>query len=425
MNKIEDEKAEINDGAPPSPAAQSDAPSSTPTQERNEESGRRLPTLAIFVLPMLLLAIVIWVFMQTNAGLNVTPPVPIEKLQVERTRMDETGFNISVRNLSPEPFTVSQVTVNDAIWTFEANPGATIPRLGGAVVRVPYPWVKGEAYAINLFSSNAVVFPVEVPVAFATPRPQLATFWSFTLIGIYVGVIPVFLGLLWFPALRRMGPMAWVFLLAATAGILVYLGIDATSEALELSGEIGSTFQGIGLLGIGLVGTVLLLSAITRRQKGIGNDDASRRSALATTIAVGIGLHNLGEGLAIGAAYAIGELALGSFLVIGFIIQNITEGLGIVAPLARDRPSLKSLLVMGLIAGVPAIVGCWIGGFTYSRPLSVLFLAIGAGAVFQVAWELSKMIQPKLELTPNASFVAFAGVVCGMLSLYVTGLLVK
>jgi zinc transporter ZupT len=339
--------------------------------------------------------------------------------------MDETGFNISVRNLSSEPFTLSQVTVNDAIWTFETQPGATIPRLGGAIVRVPYPWVKGEAYAINLFSSNAVVFPVEVPVAFATPRPRLATFWSFTLIGIYVGVIPIFLGLLWFPALRRMGATAWLFLLAATIGLLIFLGIDAASEAIDLSAGIGETFQGVGLVGIGIVGTWLLLNAISRRQKTVGRDGASERRALAMTIAVGIGLHNLGEGLAIGAAYAVGELALGSFLVIGFIIQNITEGLGIVAPLASDRPSVKSLLIMGLIAGVPAIVGCWIGGFTYSRPLSVLFLAIGAGAVFQVAWELSKMIQPKLELTPNASFVAFAGVVCGMLSLYVTGLLVK
>ncbi len=424
MKQLEDEKTGTNASAPPSPAAQRDVPLSTPAKERTEGGRRGLPTLLIFALPVLLLAIVIWVFMRTNAGLSVTPPVPIEKLQVERMRMDETGFNISVRNLSPEPVTLSQVTVNDAIWTYEAQPGATLPRLGGAVIRVPYPWVKGEAYSINLFSSNSIVFPVKVPVAFATPRPQLATFWSFTLIGIYVGVIPVFLGLLWFPAVRRMGAMAWVFMLAATAGILVYLGIDATSEALELSGEIGSTFQGVGLLGIGIVGTVLLLSAITRRQKGISKDDASRRRALAITIAVGIGLHNLGEGLAIGAAYAIGELALGSFLVIGFIIQNITEGLGIVAPLARDRPSLKSLLVMGVIAGAPAIVGCWIGGFTYSRPLSVLFLAIGAGAVFQVAWELAKMIQPKLE-TASAPFVAFSGTITGMAMLYITGLLVK
>jgi len=423
MKQIEDEKTETNGDT--QSAAQSDASFSAPTDERNEETGRRLPTLLIFLLPVLLLAVVIWVFTRTNAGLSVTPPAPIEKLQVERTRMDETGFNISVRNLSSEPFTLSQVTVNDAIWTFETQPGATIPRLGGAIVRVPYPWVKGEAYAINLFSSNAIVFPVEVPVAFATPRPRLATFWSFTLIGIYVGVIPIFLGLLWFPALRRMGATTWLFLLAATIGILIFLGIDATNEAIDLSAGIGETFQGVGLVGIGIIGTWLLLNAISRRQKTVGRDGASERRALATTIAVGIGLHNLGEGLAIGAAYAVGELALGSFLVIGFIIQNITEGLGIVAPLASDRPSVKSLLIMGLIAGVPAIVGCWIGGFTYSRPLSVLFLAIGAGAVFQVAWELSKMIQPKLELTPNASFVAFAGVVCGMLSLYVTGLLVK
>ncbi|MBA3632823.1 MAG: ZIP family metal transporter [Acidobacteria bacterium] len=421
MKQIEDEKTETNADALPSPAAQSEVP----LKESNEEDRRGLPTLVMFVLPVLLLAIVIWVFMQTNAGLSVTPPVPIEKLQTERMIMDETGFNISVRNLSPEPLALSQVTVNDAIWTYEVQPGTTIPRLGGAVIRIPYPWVKGEAYSINLFSSNAIVFPVKVPVAFATPRPQLATFWSFTLIGIYVGVIPVFLGLLWFPALRRTGAMTWLFLLAATAGILVYLGIDATSEALELSGEIGSTFQGVGLLGIGMAASVLLLSAISRRQKKTGRDEVTQRRALATTIAVGIGLHNLGEGLAIGAAYAIGELALGSFLVIGFIIQNITEGLGIIAPLVRDRPSVKTLLVMGLIAGAPAIVGCWIGGFTYSLPFSLLFLAIGAGAVFQVAWELAKMIQPKLETSPRASFVAFAGVITGMALLYITGLLVK
>lgn len=383
-----------------------------------------IATLGLLLAPVVLLAGVIWIFTRTNAGLNIASPAPVEKLQVERTEMDQTGFKIHVRNLGPETLTLAQVGVNDAIWSFEVRPSPTINRLGAGVVHIPYPWSQGEAYAINLFSTNAVVFPVEVPVAFATPRPQAATFWSFTLIGIYVGVIPVFLGLLWFPALRQMGRGAWTFILALTAGILVYLGIDATGEAVELAGVIGDTFQGLGLAGIGIVGTVLLLEAISRWKGSTASGEAERHRAVATMIAVGIGLHNLGEGLAIGSAYAVGELTLGAFLVIGFIIQNITEGLGIVAPLVRERPSSWTLIWLGLIAGAPAIFGAWIGGFTYARPLSLLFLAIGAGAVFQVAWEIGRLLRKDLD-TRRGPLLAFSGVTAGMAVLYVTGLLVK
>lgn len=381
-------------------------------------------TLALLLAPVVLLAGVIWLFTRTNAGLNVAPPAPVEKLQVERTEMDQTGFKIHVRNLGPEALTLAQVGVNDAIWAFEVRPSSTINRLSAGVVHIPYPWSHGEAYAINLFTTNAVVFPVEVPVAFATPQPQAATFWSFTLIGIYVGVIPVFLGLLWFPALRQMSRGVWTFILALTAGILVYLGIDATGEAIELSAEIGDTFQGLGLAGIGIVGTVLLLEAISRWKSSVAGGEADRHRAVATMIAVGIGLHNLGEGLAIGSAYSVGELTLGAFLVIGFIIQNITEGLGIVAPLVRERPSIRTLIWLGLIAGAPAIFGAWIGGFTYARPLSLLFLAIGAGAVFQVAWEIGRLLRRDLE-TSRGPVLAFSGVTAGMAVLYFTGLLVK
>jgi zinc transporter ZupT len=247
---------------------------------------------------------------------------------------------------------------------------------------------------------------------------------SFTLIGLYVGIIPVLLGITWFPALKLAGKGTFLFLMAVTVGLLIYLGIDATSEALENAQEVGGAFQGVGLVGIGIVVTFLLLDAVTRRQVGIGRGEAEQRLTLATMIALGIGLHNLGEGLAIGASYSVGAATLGTFLVIGFIIQNITEGLGIIAPIVKDRPSLKRLALMGAIGGGPAILGTWVGGFTYSQPLAVLFLAVGAGAVLEVAYEVFKLIQQSSGRQPRAVTV-FSGVTVGMLMLYITGLLIK
>jgi zinc transporter ZupT len=214
------------------------------------------------------------------------------------------------------------------------------------------------------------------------------------------------------------------FLLAVTAGLLVFLGLDTLVEAIEQAGTVPGSFQGIGLIGIGTLGTFFLLDAISRRQIAVGRSEASQRLMLAYMIAVGIGLHNLGEGLAIGASFNVGEIALGAFLVVGFIIQNITEGLGIIAPVLRDRPGLRNLAMMGLVGGVPAILGAWIGGFSPSPILAVLFLAIGTGAVFEVVYEIAKLIRK--DTTRQAMpLTVFSGIISGMLMLWVTGLLIK
>ena len=215
-----------------------------------------------------------------------------------------------------------------------------------------------------------------------------------------------------------------LFLMALTAGLLVFLGFDTISEAFDQAAAVPGVFQGIGLIGIGVVSTFLILDAISKRQAETGRGEAAKRLSLAFTIATGIGIHNLGEGLAIGAAYSIGEISLGTFLVVGFIIQNITEGLGIIAPVLRDRPSLKSLALMGLIGGAPAIIGAWIGGYAPSPTLAVLFLSIGAGAIFQVVYEIGKLIQ-KDTAKETMSGTVFSGVLAGMLMLWVTGLLIK
>jgi zinc transporter ZupT len=374
-------------------------------------------------LPLFILGSLIYLFLQTNAGLDLQPPAPVEQLAIERFVLTPEGIEAYVRNTGPQELTLAQVIVNDAIWSATVTPSPTLPRLSRATVIIPFPWVQNEAYSVKLITSNSLVFTGEISVAFETPKPATATFWSFTLIGIYVGVIPVFLGLLWFPALRQLGYKWMGFLLSLTAGLLLYLGFDAAKEALEIADRVPSPFQGIGLVAMGMVLTFLLLDAIGRRQSAVGRNEATQRLTIAYLIALGIGLHNLGEGLAIGAAYSVGALALGTFLVIGFIIQNITEGLGIIAPILRDRPSLAHLFWMGLLGGVPAILGAWIGGFTYSAPLAVLFLSIGAGAVFEVVYEIAKLLAKDTKTLSPA--LNFAGVTAGMLIMYVTGLLVK
>jgi zinc transporter, ZIP family len=382
-------------------------------------------TIGLFLIPVILLVGVIALFLYTNgAGLQVEPAAPIEDLTFERTILRPGQFEFHVRNTGPEELTLSQVIINDSVWQFQASPSTTLPRLGQAVLTIDYPWVEAESYGIKFFTTSAIPFETAIDVATTTVTPDSGTLLSFTLIGLYVGVIPVFLGMFWFPALRRLGPQALMFLMAVTAGLLVYLGIDATDEALELAREIGSPFQGVGLVGLGIVVTFLLLDAISRRQTNIGRKESDQRLAVAFLIAIGIGLHNLGEGLAIGAAFSVGAAALGTFLVVGFIIQNITEGLGIIAPVLRDRPSWANLLWMGLIGGAPAVIGAWIGGLSYSQPLAVLFLAIGAGAVFEVVYEIAKLIQKDVAKRPMPVTV-FAGVTVGMLLLYVTGLLIK
>lgn len=396
------------------------------TQPTHQPATKRftIRIFAMLLIPIILLAGVIALFLSTGGGLRLESPAPVENLDVEKYILKRNSIDLYIRNTGPAEIKIASVIINNAVMPFEITPAAAIPRLGRAQIHVNYGWIQGEAYTATLFTGNSVPFTVNIPVAFETPQPSSKTFWGFTLIGLYVGVIPIFLGLFWFPALRQLGRRTMTFLMAATAGLLIFLGLDTLAEALDVAGKIPSAFQGIGLIGIGAVATFLLLDAISKRQSNVPGGESDRRLALAFMIAIGIGIHNLGEGLAIGAAYNVGEIALGTFLVVGFIIQNITEGLGIIAPVLRDKPSVGNLALMGLIGGGPAIIGAWIGGYTPSPFLAVLFLAIGTGAIFEVVYEIAKLIQ-KDTARETMPITVFSGVLTGMLMLWVTGLIIK
>jgi len=404
--------------------------------ERRERERRGPGWILLGLLPLLGLGVLLALIVLNGAGVERDDLPPAEDLSVQRVSLPtEYEFVLDVRNGGRDPVTLSQVVVNDALWDFRAEPDTTIPRLGSAEVTIPYTWVEGEAYEMKLITSTGTTFDAEVPVAVLTPGFTGETFLRYLLIGTYVGVVPVALGLLWYPFLRQLGRAGMNFVLALTVGLLAFLVIDTMEEAIEAATELPGIFSGIPLVILVALLTLLGLLAAERLFRR-GREEASRLGT-SYRISFGIGLHNFGEGLAIGAAFALGEAALGAFLVVGFTLHNITEGVGIAAPLLREkRPSLIHFVFLALLGGGPAIIGTLIGGFAFSNLLAAVFLAVGAGAILQVIYEVGKLLlkdsedsaRQQDEKTPSlsASLSAsnLAGFVVGIAIMYATGLLI-
>ena len=386
-----------------------------------ERSG--LPLWAKGLLPLLLLAVLLFAFLKLGpVGVFRRAFPPVEELTVDRITLPAPyKMEVRVVNGGPQPVTIAQVMVDDANWVFGIDGAATVNRLETRTISIPYPWVEGEPHVVKVVTSNGLTFEGDIAVATQTPTADARYLGTFALLGVYAGVIPVLLGLLWFPFLRQIHAR-WVdFFLALTVGLLGFIGIEALVEAVETSGLVPGAFQGTGLVVIGVFAAPLLLAAL-------GNWRSATRGSrpgyhVALLIAIGIGLHNLGEGLAIGTSYAGGEIALGTSLLVGFLLHNTTEGLGIISPLTNERPGLGRLLLLGAIAGVPTVIGSWIGGFSYSPIWTTLFFALGAGAIAQVIYELLRLFARRgggALLAP----LNVAGLLAGMMVMYVTGLLV-
>ena len=377
------------------------------------------------LLPLLGLGVLLASMLSNGVGVGRSDAPPVEDLTVGRVTLPtEHEFVVHVQNGGPNPVTLEQVVVNDALWDFRVQPDSRVPRLGSAEVVIPYTWVEGEAYEIVLISETGTTFDAEVPVAVLTPGFSGETFSSYALIGFYVGVVPVTLGLLWYPFLRRLGTAGMNFVLALTVGLLIFLALDTLLEGVEIASELPGAFSGVPMV---ILVALLTLFALLGVERLFRREGASR---LATSyrIALGIGLHNLGEGLAIGAAFALGAAALGSFLILGFTLHNITEGVGIAAPVLKEkRPRFAHFAALALLGGGPAIVGTWIGGFAYSNLLSAVFLAVGVGAILQVVYEVGRLLlgDSARSKTPALSGTNLGGLTAGIAIMYVTALLVS
>lgn len=396
-------------------------------QTLSTPTGRSVGRYAWAVLPLILLAAVIALFLSTGAGVQSPAGLPpIEELTIQRVMLPApTELIVEVTNSGPDPVTISQVLIDDAYWNFTIQPGPQLARLASATIKIPYPWVQGEAHTIMLVTSTGTLFEAVVPVAVTTPAVDMRAFLNFALIGFYIGVIPVALGMMWHPFMRGLKRRTMDAILALTLGLLVFLLIDTASEGLEKAALVPGSLQGVILFGAGALLAYFLIQIISSRKAG-KRDEAAGRLNIAFLLAIGIGLHNLAEGLVVGAAYASGAAALGAFLVIGFTLHNVTEGIGIAAPVAVDRPSLKSFITLAAIAGLPAIIGAWIGGFVYSDLAATIFLGIGTGAIVQVIVEVGKLLMRhgQREGQSAATLPNLLGFAAGLAIMYATALLV-
>ena len=437
--------------------------------ERNEGRENRADTkkvssgkmIAIALIPLAVLAgMIVFLFGPAQSLLNAGIPLP--EVTIERVEFQEGKVVAYVRNTGPDEIEIAQADVNDRIIPAAVEPSKILPRLSEAKVIVPFDWIAGVPYEVGVTISDGTRFSKGVDAAALAPTPDVAQASFFALIGTYVGIIPVLIGLLWFPFIRRLSANKYNFFLSLTAGLLVFLGIDALIESNEIALEnIAGAFSGQMLIAMVTILSFLALlyaseKLVERAATRISNDlllkssqsnntpsssdpstatattaqqQLARPFAIALMIAIGIGLHNLGEGLAIGAAVLLGEVALSTFLIVGFTLHNTTEGLAIVAPLAKSgKVMIRRLVVLGLIAGVPTIVGTWIGGFLYSPIAAIIFLSIGAGAIFQVVFSIASwMAKGSASDGTRQSLLRISivsGFAIGMAIMYLTSLLI-
>jgi zinc transporter, ZIP family len=376
------------------------------------------------LVPIVLLALAVGGYVASGPALvNMvgSNPPPADEFDVRRVEFDPGEIRVRVTNPQQDDLTIASVTVDDAIVPFAVDGPTTLDRLRSATIVISFDWVQDDPVTVGVTSSTGIETVEEIAAAVETPGPSLEAFAGYGIIGFLVGVLPVALGLLWLPSLRRVEQRWLTAFMALTAGLLTFLGIEALFEAFEFQAAVPGALGGPGLVLLGVAGSFLTMTFLSSRFSDAG---ALGGVALALLVAIGIGLHNFGEGLAIGTSFAFGQLTLGSFLIVGFMIHNVTEGLGIAAPAADEgaRISRLRLALLALVAGAPAIAGAWLGGFVANDVLAALFFGAAAGAALEVVVEVVRYVGRRDPAGLRSGY-AVGGFLAGIAIMYATGLL--
>lgn len=274
-------------------------------------------------------------------------------------------------------------------------------------------WVLGIAPVFILALLFVTLF-VTSPFGDAAELSDASTseiLWMLTIIGFFAGIVPVLIGMLWYPFLTSLGKRGMHAILALSAGVLVFVAIEMTEGIIDFSAEVDGMATAASVAIMGVIGTFAIMELISDwHHDRVSRKGRGRGLAVAYIVAIGLGAHSIGEGIAIGSAFVLGEVSLVTLLVIGFIAHNVTEGPVIVAAVANETasPPIRHFLIMGLIAGGPVIIGGWTGSLAGTGVLAVLFFAIGLGAIVQVIYEVTKYIRDdQARLTDRLNVVAF------------------
>jgi ZIP family zinc transporter len=234
-------------------------------------------------------------------------------------------------------------------------------------------------------------------------------------LGIAAGVVPVFLGIGLALGTTRLVSREWEGFFVGTAiGVLAYLFFDLTHEAVELTGAQDplSWVAFLGSLCVGLVGLV----AIEQFQQARRRPTAWQLS-LPYWIALGMGLHNLGEGLSLGASYRQGSWDLSVLLLVGFALHNGTEGFGIIAAAGRATMAWKDVVLLGILAGGPTCLGTLLSAYDASPYFTIVCYTLGAGSLLYVILALTA-----ISYTASRRLQVSLGVFAGIAAMFLTAM---
>src|ERR1044071_5425006 len=392
-------------------------------------------TVLFGVIPFIVIGAMIVLLLNSSGILFQSSIKPLPEISIEKVEFSDNNMIVAyVRNTGASEISIAQADVNDRIYPAAIEPGRTLTRLEDAKVIIPFVWNSGEPYKIGITTDEGTRFDKLVKSAAAAPRPTVGQASTFALIGTYVGIIPVMMGLVWYPFIRRLSPNKYNFFLSLTAGLLVFLGIDALLESNEIAvNSLAPAFNAQILIIMVAIVTLLTLLYVSKRltQRALKRSkpdiDIEYKKRSSSTSEPDLGTKDAkSSSLSVQQRLLIRPIAISMMISIGIGLHNFGEGLAIVAPLAKSRriPVVK-LMIMGLIAGGPTILGAWIGGFLYSPIATVIFLSIGAGAIFQVVYSIGSWMYhtngSKGLLNNHWIIIGFA---FGMFVMYLTGLLV-